>query len=89
MRKIKEKIAIVVSARGNTTDELDDILICKKELQTLKFFYQRWFEGVDFRLNLKLDKLFEGVSLMAIIAIRLRIKYWHRAKCSRQMLVFC
>jgi aspartokinase len=36
-RKIKqeEKIAIVISARGNATDELDDILIiAKTELQT-------------------------------------------------------
>jgi hypothetical protein len=38
-RKIKqeEKIAIVISARGNATDELDDILL-KTELQTLSKF---------------------------------------------------
>jgi aspartokinase len=40
-RKIKqeEKIAIVVSARGNATDELDDILIiATKQLQPFSKF---------------------------------------------------
>jgi hypothetical protein len=87
--KLNKKKNIVCSfSEGNATDELDDILIiaAKTELQTpfssFKSIKGR-FEGVDFRLNLKLDKLFEGVSLMAIIAIK-----WDQilaqGECSRQ-----
>ncbi|MBK0370637.1 bifunctional aspartate kinase/homoserine dehydrogenase I [Flavobacterium agrisoli] len=70
--KQEEKIAIVVSARGNATDELDDILTIaakngnyKPLLESFKTYQKDGFEEVDFTTEFeKLDKLFEGVSLI-------------------------
>jgi aspartate kinase len=70
--KQKEKFAVVVSARGKATDELDDILtIAAKDgnykplLESFKTYQKDGFEAVDFSTEFeKLDKLFEGVSLI-------------------------
>lgn len=67
-----ENIAIVVSARGNATDELEDILsIASKNrnykplLESFKLYQQAEFKNVDLSVEFeKLDKLFEGVSLI-------------------------
>ena len=72
--KIKqdEKVAVVVSARGKATDELDDILTIavkngnyKPLLESFKNYQKEGYEAVDFSTEFdKLDKLFEGVSLI-------------------------
>ena len=70
--KQNEKVAIVVSARGKATDELDDILTIavkngnyKPLLESFKNYQRDGFETIDFSTEFdKLDKLFEGVSLI-------------------------
>ncbi|TPG39374.1 bifunctional aspartate kinase/homoserine dehydrogenase I [Flavobacterium pectinovorum] len=67
-----EKIAVVVSARGNATDELEDILrIAAKNgnykplLESFKAYQISDFPEVDLSEEFNiLDKLFEGVSLI-------------------------
>lgn len=67
-----EHIAVVVSARGNATDELDDILTIasknrnyKPLLESFKEYQQADYSNVDLSVEFeKLDKLFEGVSLI-------------------------
>ena len=70
--KQEQKIAVVVSARGKATDELDDILTIavkngnyKPLLESFKDYQKDGFDAVDFSIEFdKLDKLFEGVSLI-------------------------
>jgi aspartokinase/homoserine dehydrogenase 1 len=67
-----EKIAVVVSARGNATDELEEILgIASKNgdykplFESFKTYQKSEYEEVDLSAEFKtLDKLFEGVSLI-------------------------
>ncbi|WP_408022148.1 bifunctional aspartate kinase/homoserine dehydrogenase I [Sinomicrobium oceani] len=67
-----EKITVVVSARGNATNELEDLLekAAKGEdytepLQAFKDYQQAGFDYVDFTAEFtKLEKLFEGVRLL-------------------------
>ncbi|KRD10929.1 homoserine dehydrogenase [Flavobacterium sp. Root901] len=67
-----EKIAVVVSARGNATDELEDILrIAAKNgnykplLESFKAYQTSDYPNVDLSEEFNiLDKLFEGVSLI-------------------------
>ncbi|MFC6877796.1 bifunctional aspartate kinase/homoserine dehydrogenase I [Flavobacterium myungsuense] len=67
-----ENIAVVVSARGNATDELEDILTIaakngnyKPLLQSFKEYQKEEYKDVDLSEEFeKLDKLFEGVSLI-------------------------
>tara|TARA_R110000868_G_scaffold5985_8_gene34776 strand:+ start:4519 stop:7917 length:3399 start_codon:yes stop_codon:yes gene_type:complete len=67
-----EKIAVVVSARGNATNDLVDILEkaskgedYKKALKTFKVYQTKPLKNIDFSKEfLILDKLFEGVSLL-------------------------
>lgn len=67
-----ENIAVVVSARGNATDELEDILTIaakngnyKPLLESFKLYQQENYTNVDLSEEFeKLDKLFEGVSLI-------------------------
>lgn len=67
-----ENIAVVVSARGNATDELEDILTIaakngnyKPLLESFKSYQQEDYHNVDLSEEFeKLDKLFEGVSLI-------------------------
>lgn len=67
-----EKIAIVVSARGNATDELEEILAVasknadyKSLLEQFKKYQQDVYANVDLSEEFAvLDKLFEGVSLI-------------------------
>ena len=67
-----EKITVVVSARGNATDELDAILSMshkgvdyKAQLEAFKNYQREPLKAIDFSEEfLTLDKLFEGVSLL-------------------------
>lgn len=67
-----ENIAVVVSARGNATDELGDILTIasknrnyKPLLESFKENQQADYSKVDLSVEFdKLDQLFEGVSLI-------------------------
>lgn len=67
-----EKIAVVVSARGKATDELEDILTIaskngnyKPLLESFKAYQISGYHNVDFSEEFDvLDKLFEGVSLI-------------------------
>ncbi len=67
-----ENIAVVVSARGNATDELEDILTIaskngnyKPLLNSFKKYQQDKYTSIDLSEDFeKLDKLFEGVSLI-------------------------
>jgi aspartokinase/homoserine dehydrogenase 1 len=67
-----ENIAVVVSARGNATDELEDILTIatkngnyKPLLESFKSYQQDIYTNVDLSEEFALlDKLFEGVSLI-------------------------
>ncbi|MDN3671721.1 bifunctional aspartate kinase/homoserine dehydrogenase I [Flavobacterium branchiarum] len=67
-----EKIAVVVSARGKATDELEDILTIaskngnyKPLLESFKTYQISDYKNVDFSEEFEiLDKLFEGVSLI-------------------------
>ncbi|WP_025741151.1 bifunctional aspartate kinase/homoserine dehydrogenase I [Aquimarina pacifica] len=72
--KIKngEKITVVLSARGKTTDELEEILQkasknepYKEQLEAFKKYQKEGFSNVSFDEEFEvLDKLFEGVSLL-------------------------
>ena len=67
-----ENIAVVVSARGNATDELGDILTIaakngnyKPLLESFKSYQQNGFTNIDLTQEFAiLDKLFEGISLI-------------------------
>ena len=67
-----EEIAIVVSARGNATDELEQILTLASENGNYKPFFEEFktyqqdvYEAVDLSEEfIILEKLFEGVSLI-------------------------
>src|SRR3970040_972194 len=67
-----EKIAIVVSARGNATDELENILGIASQngnykplFEDFKKYQQAEYEDVDLSEEFEvLEKLFEGVSLI-------------------------
>jgi len=68
----KENMVIVVSARGNTTDDLEDVLEraknkqpYKKQLLQLKAYQNAHATLVDLSIEFKkLETLFEGVSLL-------------------------
>jgi aspartate kinase len=98
-RKIKEeeKIAIVVSARGNATDELDDILTIaakngnyKPLLESFKTYQKEGFHAVDFSTEFeKLDKLFEGVSLIGDYSVKIQDQILAQGEVlSAKLLVF-
>jgi homoserine O-acetyltransferase len=78
--KLQEKIAIVVSARGNATDELADILTLavkngnyKPLLESFKSYQKEVCAAVDFSTEFdKLDKLFEGVSLIGDYSVKIQ-----------------
>ncbi|MGS2739935.1 bifunctional aspartate kinase/homoserine dehydrogenase I [Sinomicrobium sp. M5D2P17] len=67
-----ERITVVVSARGNATNELEEILEKAgkgedyiPQLETFKAYQQADFDYVDFSEEFtKLEKLFEGVGLL-------------------------
>jgi bifunctional aspartokinase / homoserine dehydrogenase 1 len=73
-KKVKEgeRIAVVVSARGKATDELEAILnkatigeSYKNKWEAFKAYQSEPFRTIDFSEEYsKLDKLFEGVSLL-------------------------
>ncbi len=75
-----EKITVVLSARGSTTDELEEILekASKNEsyleqLEAFKKYQLSDFVGVDFNQEFSiLDKLFEGVSLLGDYSKRIK-----------------
>ncbi|MBQ4818489.1 bifunctional aspartate kinase/homoserine dehydrogenase I [Aquimarina sp. MMG016] len=80
--KIKkgERITVVLSARGNTTDELEAILDkasrnenYQDQLKTFKKYQLETCEGADYTEEFKtLDKLFEGVSLLGDYSKRIK-----------------
>ena len=95
--KRDEKIAIVVSARGNATDELDDILTIaakngnyKPLLESFKAYQIKGFDGVDFSQEFdKLDKLFEGVSLIGDFSAKIQDQILAQGELlSAKLLVF-
>src|SRR6478752_3928023 len=67
-----EKIAVVVSARGNATDDLEALLETasqngdyKTQFEDFKIYQQAEYSDVDLTKEFgKLNKLFEGVSLI-------------------------
>ncbi|NVK52920.1 MAG: bifunctional aspartate kinase/homoserine dehydrogenase I [Flavobacteriaceae bacterium] len=67
-----EKITVVASARGNTTDQLEEILekaatnkVFKEQLEAFKNYQKAASDSVDFNQEFtKLDTLFEGVKLL-------------------------
>ncbi|WP_028891800.1 bifunctional aspartate kinase/homoserine dehydrogenase I [Tenacibaculum sp. 47A_GOM-205m] len=67
-----ENIAVVVSARGNATDELEELLeraakseAFKEQLEAFKYEQTKLTPLVDFSTEFnRLEKLFEGVSLL-------------------------
>ena len=75
-----ENIAVVVSARGNATDELGDILTIaakngnyKPLLESFKAYQQDSYTNVDLSEEFeKLDKLFEGVSLICDFSAKIK-----------------
>ncbi len=75
-----EQIAVVLSARGNTTDELENILENAKDnlsyveqLEAFKKYQVSDFVNVDFVNEFEtLDKLFEGVSLLGDYSKRIK-----------------
>ncbi len=75
-----EKITVVLSARGNTTNDLEEILekASKNEsyleqLEAFKKYQLSDFVGVDFTREFSiLDKLFEGVSLLGDYSKRIK-----------------
>lgn len=70
--KAEEKIAVVVSARGESTDDLEQILekavkneSYQEQLEAFKKYQNRTDTKVDFSEEFsRLDKLFEGVQLL-------------------------
>ncbi|PKV49615.1 aspartate kinase [Aquimarina sp. MAR_2010_214] len=75
-----EKITVVLSARGNTTDELEEILEkavngknYQSQLEAFKTYQIADFDNVDFTQEFEtLDKLFEGVSLLEDYSKRIK-----------------
>ena len=75
-----EKITVVLSARGNTTNELEKILekarkneSYKAQLEAFKKYQLADFENVQFENEFNtLDKLFEGVSLLGDYSKRIK-----------------
>ncbi len=75
-----ENIAVVVSARGNATDELGDILTIaakngnyKPLLESFKTYQQDCYTNVNLSEEFeKLDKLFEGVSLICDFSAKIK-----------------
>lgn len=75
-----ENIAVVVSARGNATDELEDILTIaakngnyKPLLESFKSYQQDSYNNVNLSEEFeKLDKLFEGVSLICDFSVKIK-----------------
>ena len=93
----EEKIAVVVSARGKATDELDDILTIaakngnyKPLLESFKTYQKDGFEAVDFSAEFdKLDKLFEGVSLIGDYSDKIKDQVLAQGEVlSAKLLVF-
>ena len=70
--KNKEEILVVVSARGNTTNQLEEILELARSNQEWKSAFQVFkneqvepIEGVDFKVEFELlQNIFEGVKLL-------------------------
>ncbi len=75
-----EKIAVVLSARGNTTNELEEILEkasknedYKEQFAAFKRYQLEDFKGINFDKEYEtLDKLFEGVSLLGDYSKRIK-----------------
>ncbi|MEW7290868.1 bifunctional aspartate kinase/homoserine dehydrogenase I [Aquimarina sp. 2304DJ70-9] len=75
-----EKVTVVLSARGNTTDELEDILEkahksenYREQLEAFKKYQLSDFKSVDITQEFEtLDKLFEGVSLLGDYSKRIK-----------------
>jgi aspartokinase/homoserine dehydrogenase 1 len=75
-----EQIAVVVSARGNATDELETILALaskngdyKPLFEDFKRYQQDVYADVDLSVEFnKLEKLFEGVSLIGDFSIKIK-----------------
>ncbi len=75
-----EKVTIVLSARGNTTNELEEILEKARsnrnyveQLKAFKEYQTKGFENADFCKEFEtLDKLFEGVSLLGDYSNRIK-----------------
>lgn len=75
-----ERITVVLSARGNTTNELESILEkaknnkkYKEQLEAFKKYQISDFENVSFTEEFEiLDKLFEGVSLLGDYSKRIK-----------------
>jgi len=75
-----EAIAVVVSARGNATDELENILSVaavngdyKPLFEDFKKYQQDSYDDIDLSEELnKLEKLFEGVSLIGDYSIKIK-----------------
>ncbi|WP_109438853.1 bifunctional aspartate kinase/homoserine dehydrogenase I [Aquimarina sp. AU119] len=78
--KKDEKITVVLSARGNTTDELEGILEkaskskpYQEQLDAFKKYQLDGFKSIDFTQEFEtLDKLFEGVSLLGDYSKRIK-----------------
>lgn len=78
--KNRENITVVLSARGNATDELEEILekaVKNQEYQIQLDAFKEYqisnFSGVDFTKEFEtLDKLFEGVSLLGDYSKRIK-----------------
>ncbi|HET8736555.1 MAG TPA: bifunctional aspartate kinase/homoserine dehydrogenase I [Pricia sp.] len=70
--KAGENIAVVVSARGKSTDQLELLLdraasgkVYQKDMEAFKTYQQHCFNGVDFAAEFKeLSRLLEGVALL-------------------------
>jgi len=75
-----EQIAVVVSARGNATDDLEEILrVASKNgdykplLENFKKYQQDEYQDVDLTAEFEiLDKLFEGVSLIGDYSTKIK-----------------
>ncbi|MCK8142879.1 bifunctional aspartate kinase/homoserine dehydrogenase I [Flavobacterium sp. I-SCBP12n] len=95
--KQEEKVTVVVSARGKATDELDDILTIavkngnyKPLLESFKKYQKDGFESIDFSVEFeKLDKLFEGVSLIGDYSTKIQDQILAQGEVlSAKLLVF-
>ncbi len=75
-----ERITVVLSARGNSTDELETILdkaskneVYQDQLKDFKEYQIAEYEGLDVQEEFStLDKLFEGVSLLGDYSKRIK-----------------
>ncbi len=75
-----EKITVVLSARGNSTNELEEILEkasksqnYKEQLKAFKKYQIKDVENINFETEFStLDKLFEGVSLLGDYSKRIK-----------------